>query len=179
MTDYSKLTPEAKEALIMKAKKCGYATETLYGNCIQSTLHGIYKAFPDFGVTEGMLKGCFGLAGGCGCSLEGTCGALLGAAWIISMSEGRPVNDLAGDYDACHAMVREVMEKFKAEYGSVLCSDVLTHNMGGAYDWKTEEGDQLYMEHFGTHHCATAVEFCTEIVARMITDGTLKPLKLK
>ena len=70
MTDYSTLTPEAKEALVVKAKNVGYSTETLYGNCIQSTLHGIYRAFPDFGVTEDMLRGCFGLAGGCGCCLD-------------------------------------------------------------------------------------------------------------
>lgn len=178
MTDYSKLTPEAKEALVVKAKNIGYSTETLYGNCIQSTLHGIYRAFPDFGITEDMLRGCFGLAGGCGCCLDGTCGALLGAAWTISMSKGRPISDLGGNYEECHAMVREVVETFKNQYGgSILCRDVLAHNMGEAYDWKTPEGDQGYMEHFGTHHCATAVQFCTEIVARMIVDGTLKPIK--
>lgn len=179
MTDYSKLTPEAKEALVMKAKKCGYATETLYGNCIQSTLNGIYRAFPDFGVTEDMIKATFALAGGCGCGLEGTCGALNGAAMVISIAEGRPVTDLDGDYNKAHEMAREVADIFKKEYGSLLCADVLKHNMGGVYDWKTDEGDQLYMEHFGTHHCATAVSFCTEIVARMIVDGTLKPSKRK
>jgi hypothetical protein len=56
MKDYTKLTPEAKEALVMKAKKCGYATETLYGNCIQSAMNGIYRAFPEFGITEDMIR---------------------------------------------------------------------------------------------------------------------------
>ena len=177
MTDYSALTPETKEALVVKAKNVGYSTETLYGNCIQSTLHGIYRAFPDFGITEDMLRACFGMAGGCGCCLEGTCGALNGAAWVISMSKGRPINDLSGNYEECHAMIRDLVDTFKAEYGSILCSDVLAHNMGEAYDWKTPEGDKGYMEHFGTHHCATAVSFCTEIVARMIVDGTLKPIE--
>ena len=177
MTDYTTLTPEAKEALVVKAKNVGYATETLYGNCIQSTLHGIYRAFPDFGITPDMIKGSFGLAGGLGCCLQGTCGALSGAAYVISLSNGRPIDDLGGDYEACHALIREVKDTFEKEYGSILCCDVLEHNMGGVYDWKTEEGDRLYMEHFGTHHCATAVSFCTEIVARMIVDGTLKPIK--
>ena len=161
MTDYSKLTPEAKEALVVKAKNSGYSTETLYGNCIQSTLNGIYRAFPDYGVTEDMLKACFGMAGGCGCGLEGTCGA---------------ITDLAGDYEECHAMIRDFIEIFKEKYGGVLCSDVLTHNLGGVYDWKTEEGGRLYSENFGTHHCASVVQFCTEYVARMIIDGTLKTI---
>ena len=93
MTDYSALTPEAKEALVVKAKNVGYSTETLYGNCIQSTLHGIYRAFPDFGITEDMIKASFGLAGGCGCCLDGTCGALSGAAFVISLSKGRPLKE--------------------------------------------------------------------------------------
>ncbi len=174
MTDYSKLTPEAKEALVVKAKNVGYSTETLYGNCIQSTLNGIYRAFPDFGITEDMLKACFGMAGGCGCCLEGTCGALSGAAWVISMAKGRPITDLGGNYEEAHAMIRDFIEIFKKKYDGILCSEVLTHNLGGVYDWKTEEGDRLYMENFGTHHCASVVQFCTEYVARMIVDGTLK-----
>ena len=177
MTDYTKLTPEAKEALVVKAKKCGYSTETLYGNCIQSTLNGIYRAFPDFGVTPDMIKGCFGMAGGLGCGPEGTCGALSGASFVISLSKGRPVTNLDGGYEEAHAMIREVAETSKKEYGSILCCDVLKHNMGDVYDWKTPEGDKGYMEHFGTHHCATCVEFCTEIVARMIVDGVLQPIK--
>ena len=121
-----------------------------------------------------MLRGCFGLAGGCGCSLQGTCGALNAAAWAISLRYGRPIHDLAGDYEACHEKIRDVVEKFRQRYGGVLCSDVMCHTMGAVYDWKTPEGDLGYMEHNGTFHCATAVAFCAEIIARMIVDGELK-----
>ncbi len=169
--DYSKLTPEAKEALVVKAKNCGYATETLYGNCAQSLLNGIYRAFPDLGLSEDIIKASYGLAGGTGCCLEGTCGAVSGAAMVISLLYGRPVDDLDGDYGKCHEIIRELESKFKEEYGSILCPDVLRHNMGDVYDWKTEEGDRQYMEHFGTHHCARAVQFCTEYVSRLIAEG--------
>lgn len=173
MVKYDKLSPERKEALIAKAKNCGYSTETLYGNCIQSTLNGIYRAFPEFGISEDLLKACFGLAGGTGCCLDGTCGALNGAAMVISLAKGRPIDDLDGDYEECHEIIRDLADKFREKYGGILCKEVLTHNLGGVYDWKTEEGDRLYVENFGTHHCAATVSFCTEIVARMITDGEL------
>lgn len=88
-----------------------------------------------------MLQACFGIAGGCGCSLLGTCGALNAAAWAISLCYGRPINDLGGDYEKCHAMIRELVEDFRKEYDGILCSEVMIHNMGAVYDWKTPEGD--------------------------------------
>lgn len=160
--------------MVKKAMNVGIQTETDYGNCIQSMLNGIYSAFPDFGITEDMLKACFGIAGGCGCCLEGTCGALNGAAWVISLCYGRPIDDLAGDYDVCHRMVRDVADAFRKKYDGILCRDVMIHTMGAVYDWKTPEGDQGYMDHNGTFHCASAVAFCAEIIARMIVEGKLK-----
>lgn len=175
MKDYTTLSKKEKEALIMEARNVAIHTETYYGNCMQSVLHGLYKAFPDMGITEDMLRGCFGLAGGCGCSLRGTCGALNGAAWAISLFYGRPIDDLPGDYEDCHAKIREIMDKFSEKYqGRVLCSDILTFNMGAPYDWKTEQGLEDYNAHNGTHYCAEAAAFCTELIARMIVNGELK-----
>lgn len=149
MKDYTKLSPDEKDALVKKAMDVGFQTETDYGNCIQSCLNGLYEAFPDLGITKDMLKASFGIAGGCGCSLLGTCGALNAAAWAISLCCGRPIDDLAGDYEACHEMIRDLVEDFRREYGGILCSDVMVHNMGAVYDWKTPEGDQGYMDHDG------------------------------
>ena len=39
-------------------------------------------------------------------------GALSAAAWVISLFCGRPISDQEGDYEACHALVREVVEQF-------------------------------------------------------------------
>ena len=174
MTDYTKLPDEEKERLVKKAMDVGFQTETDYGNCIQSCLNGIYEAFPDIGLTRDMLQASFGIAGGCGCSLLGTCGALNAAAWVISLFYGRPIDDLGGDYDACHQMIREIVARFREHYDGILCNEVMVHNMGAVYDWNTPEGDEAYMAHNGTFHCATAVAYCAEIIARMIVDGRLK-----
>ena len=50
----------------------------------------------------------------------------------------------------------------------------MRQRMGDVYDWKTPEGLKGYNDHQGTFHCATAVAFCAEIIARMIVDGELK-----
>lgn len=174
MKDYSILPQEEKDALVKKASEVAYQTESLYGNCVQSVLNGLYEAFPDMGITPEMIKMGFGLAGGCCISLKGTCGALSGAAMAISLFYGRPVDDFAGYYDDCQAFIRVLMDDFEKEYGSVLCADVLTHNMGAPYDWKTEEGFKEYGAHDGTPHDAAVVAFCTERVARLLVDGKLK-----
>ena len=92
----------------------------------------------------------------------------------ISLFYGRPIDDFAGYYDDCQALIRTVMDAFEEKYGSVLCCDVLTHNLGAPYDWKTEEGFRAYNEHNGTPHDAEVVAFCTDIVARMLVDGKLQ-----
>ena len=174
MKNYSILPQEEKDALVAKARDKGFQTETDYGNCIQSCLIGLREAFPDIGITEDMIRGSFGLAGGCGCSLLGTCGALSGAAFAISLFEGRPLDDLGGDYQKTHDKIQTVVRRFREEYDGITCSEVMIHNMGAVYDWQTPEGDRGYMEHNGTFHCATAVAFATGMVAEMIVNGELK-----
>ena len=174
MKEYWNLPQEEKDALVKKACEVAHETESLYGNCVQSVLNGLYVAFPDMGITPEMIKGGFGLAGGCCISLKGTCGALSGAAFAISLFYGRPIDDFAGYYDDCQALIRTVMDAFEEKYGSVLCCDVLTHNMGAPYDWKTEEGFMEYNAHNGTPYDAEVVSFCAEKVARMLVDGKLR-----
>lgn len=174
MKEYWLLPQEEKDALVKKAADAAAETESLYGNCVQSVLNGLYVAFPDMGITPEMIKGGFGLAGGCCISLKGTCGALSGAAFAISLFYGRPIDDFAGYYDDCQALIRTVMDAFEEKYGSVLCCDVLTHNLGAPYDWKTEEGFNAYNAHNGTPEDAAVVAFCTEIVAKMLVDGKLR-----
>jgi len=174
MQDYTILSDQEKDALVKKAVDTSIQTETNYGSCMQSCLYGLRSAFPDIGITEEMLQASYGIAGGCGCSIQGTCGALNAAACVLSLFYGRPATDIGGDYGDCYEAIRDIMDSFRQRYGGILCSDVLTHNLGAPYDWKTPEGDAEYTAHNGTYHCAMTVAFCTERVARMIVNGALK-----
>ena len=174
MRDYVNLPAEEKEELVKRATDLAHHIEYDYGNCIQSVLAGLQASFPDIGITDDLIKASFGMAGGGCISLKGTCGALLGAAMAISLFYGRPIDDLPGYYDDCHALIRTVFDAFEEKYGSVLCADVLEHNLGKAYDWKIEEEFHAYNDHDGSGHDAKVAAFVTETVARMILDGKLK-----
>ena len=174
MIDYYALPQEEKDALVQKAYDEAHRTESLYGNCMQSVLNGLYLTFPDMGITPEMIKAGFGLAGGCGCCLEGTCGALNAVAFCISLFKGRTVDDWTGAYDPVHAKIREFVEIFRQKYEGILCSQVLTHNMGAVYDWKTPEGLKAYNDHDGTPKDAEVVGYCASYVAKLIVDGELK-----
>ncbi|MBR5740718.1 MAG: C_GCAxxG_C_C family protein [Firmicutes bacterium] len=174
MKEYFALPQEEKDALVQMAYDKAYETESLYGNCMQSVLNGLYLTFPDMGITPEMIKAGFGLAGGCGCSLVGTCGALNAVAFCISLFDGRPVDDWGGQYDPVHARIRDFIEVFKEEFEGMLCSEVLIHNMGAVYDWKTPEGLKAYNDHDGTPRDAEVVGYCARYIAQLIVDGVLK-----
>ncbi|MBE6030947.1 MAG: C_GCAxxG_C_C family protein [Clostridiales bacterium] len=173
MEKYVKLSDAEKQALIDKVKQIGHDTETAYGSCAQSCLDALMKVFPELGITDELFTASYGLAGGCGCSLTGTCGALNGAALAISVYCGRNGKDMDGDYGACYEAIRKVVEPFKEKYNGVLCPDVMKATMGDVYDFKTDEGDKLYGEHDGTEHCSQAVAFAASKVAELIVNGEL------
>lgn len=173
MKDYTKLTDAEKKALLDKIAQVAHDTEYSYGSCAQSCLKALKEAFPDMGITDELFTASYGLAGGCGCSLEGTCGALNGAALAVSACIGRPENNMDGDYSSCYEKIRDLVAPFKAKYNGVRCGDVMTTTLGAVYDFKTEEGEKGYMDHDGDEHCAQAVVFAATMVANLILNGEL------
>ena len=129
MKDYTKLSASEKEALVKKASESAYNYEKTYGSCAQSCLGGLRDAFPDLGVTDEMFKTSYGLAGGCGCCLEGTCGALSGAAMAISILNGRDKDHRDDDFSACYDKIKKVIANFRSKYGvtcRLQCSETAT-----------------------------------------------------
>ena len=174
MKDYASLPQAEKDALVAEAMKVAHDTEFGFGSCAQSVLGGLRKVFPDLGITDEIFTASFGLAGGCGCSLLGTCGALSGAAMAISAICGRPASDMSGDYEACYTEIQKIVPKFAEKYNGVLCKDVMITTMGAVYDWQNEEGAKGYNDHDGDECCAQAVATAAGLVAQMIVDGEIK-----
>ena len=172
MKDYTKLSASEKEALVKKASESAYNYEKTYGSCAQSCLGGLRDAFPDLGVTDEMFKTSYGLAGGCGFCLEGTCGALSGAAMAISILNGRDKDHMDDDFSACYDKIKKVIANFRSKYG-VTCREVQTAMLGDCYDFFTEEGEAGYNAKDGDENCAKAVGYSTKLVAEMIVNGEL------
>ena len=66
------------------------------------------------------------------------------------------------------------MDDFEKEFEGTLCCEVLTHNMGAPYDWKTKEGLEAYNAHDGSVRDAAVVAWCAERVAKLLVDGKLR-----
>lgn len=84
------------------------------------------------------------LASGFGAGLgrrQDVCGAVTGAAMVIGLKHGQAH---AGDREAkerTYLLVRELMARFTAEFGSCLCRELLP-----GCDLASEEGQRLYRE---------------------------------
>lgn len=170
--NYTKLSEGEKNALIQKAADAAYHYENTYGSCAQSCLGGLREAFPELGISDEMFKSSYGLAGGCGCSIKGTCGALSGAAMAVSLIAGRDHKHMDDDFTACYDKVKKVLGAFEEKFG-VTCCEVQTAMMGSCFDFMTEEGEAGYNANDGDANCAKAVAYATELVARMVVDGEL------
>ena len=172
MMDYTKLSASEKEALIQKAAESAFHYENTYGSCAQSCLGGLRDAFPELGISEEIFKSSYGLAGGCGCSIKGTCGALSGAAMAISLIAGRDKSHMDDDFTSCYDKIKKVIAKFSEKFG-VTCCEVQTATMGACFDFMTEVGEAGYNAKNGDENCSKAVSYATQLVAEMIVSGEL------
>jgi len=101
-------------------------------NCSQA----VFCAFADeFGMDqETASKVSSGLGGGVGRTRE-VCGTVTGAALVLGMRHGP-------DKNAVYPAVQDIVAKFKAECGSVVCRELLAGTgatAGGAAEERTKE----------------------------------------
>ncbi|OHB65679.1 MAG: hypothetical protein A2V70_20285 [Planctomycetes bacterium RBG_13_63_9] len=75
---------------------------------------------------QGLFRGAGCLDGGATPTGIQNCGSFTGAGMIIGHLCGRTRREgqFEGDARLSHELMREVYERFKKEYGSVLCKDV-------------------------------------------------------
>lgn len=129
-------------------------------NCCQAVI-GAYAE--DLGIERSTaLHIATGFGAGMGRMAE-TCGAVSGACMALSLKYGSPV---AGDKEAkarAYDAVREFADKFTARRGTLLCKELLDH------DISTEEGWQQASAHnvFSTV-CPDFVQDAAEILEEML-----------
>ena len=107
------------------------------GNCAQAVLcaflegHGLEK--------RTAMKLASGFGAGMGRNQE-VCGAVTGAVMVIGMKHGQERPEDKEAKEKAYALTRELMERFRSEFGSCLCRDLLR------VDLLTEEGQRKYKE---------------------------------
>lgn len=102
-------------------KKIAIEKHDLGYNCAQSvalTYADLVDMAPEhlFKITEG-----FGLGGG---NMQGTCGAISGAIALIGLLNSCGDLEHPSTKAQTYALGREIMERFKAQNGSILCHEL-------------------------------------------------------
>ncbi len=159
-----------KESQIKKIEQLAYNFEKQYGGCPQAVLAAFKKVY-DF-IGDDLFRAGTGLAGGLGLSGE-VCGALLGAAMVISVVCGRDYSNLEdkeGNRYVAFKMVRELRQLFLDEYGSIHCYDIQKKIMGRKFDlWDKDEKKAFLIA--GGHEdkcpkvCGNAAKWAWEVMA--------------
>lgn len=161
------MTPEEKQALLEKVYEKASRYELDYGACPQCVLAAIQETVG--GIDDATIKAVHGLAGGGGLMAEGACGALTGGLVALSTRYGRDRDKLdKGRYINNFKKCKTLVERFKAEFGGVTCSQLQQQFTGKTYDMWNAEEYKAFDDARG-HKCAHATGKVTQWVIEMTT----------
>ncbi len=128
-------------------KEAAEKFERNHGNCAQAVCGAFLETygFP----SEEVFKSSCGLYGGVGLS-GNSCGALNGSILTISFLSGREFENYNEPTpEDCSEMCKEMIDKFKGEYGSVNCEDIQEKTIGRSFDFRDEEDVEAFSESTG------------------------------
>jgi len=107
--------------IIEKAYKLGHEYEKKHGGCCRCTVAALQNAIEFIPKNEDVFRAACCLDGGATPTGMQNCGAFTGSGIILGYLCG---TGPFGNTSLSHKLMHQVYEKFKDEYGSVLCKDV-------------------------------------------------------
>ena len=130
---------DEKKALAEQAYAKALKYELDYGCCPQCVLATVQETVGY--VDDITIKASHGLSGGGGLMGQGACGALTGGLMAISAKYGRERDKLdSGRGINNFKKTRDLVERFREEFGGITCEDLQKQFTGRTYDmWKAEE----------------------------------------
>ncbi|MCD4829813.1 MAG: C-GCAxxG-C-C family protein [Candidatus Cloacimonetes bacterium] len=129
--------------LAQKAYDIAHATYLGSGSCSQCVLLGVQGAIGI--VTDEQIKAAHTLSGGCSKMGYGICGALSGSLIALGANSGRDRDKIEkGKFAECYIAGRELIGRFRAEYGGFSCHDFHKKCHGRTFDmWDEAEMAEL------------------------------------
>ena len=112
------------EKVIEEAYRIGYEYEKRYGGCAQCTVAALQDSIDFVAINKDVFRAASCLDGGATPTGLQNCGSFTGSGMIIGYLCGRRRDTFGGKADLSHKLIHKVYEKFKEQYGSVLCRDV-------------------------------------------------------
>ncbi|EGW55065.1 C-GCAxxG-C-C family protein [Candidatus Endoriftia persephone] len=137
-----------------------------YGCCPQCVLATVQETIGI--ISDETIKASHGLSGGGGLMGQGACGALTGGLMALSAKRGRDRDKLdRGRGIGNFRKGRELVERFREEFGGITCEELQQRFTGRTYDlWDATEY-KAFADARG-EQCARATGVVTKWVVEMI-----------
>ena len=157
---------EDRQVLSEQAYQKAMQYELSYGCCPQCVLSTVQETVGY--VDDNTIKASHGLSGGGGLMGEGACGALTGGLMAISAKFGRDRDKLhAGRCINNFKKTRDLVERFREEFGGITCQDLQKQFTGRTYDmWNADEYKAF--DSARGQQCAHATALVTKWVVEML-----------
>ena len=145
--------------IIGKAYELGHEYEAKHGGCCRCTVAALQGAIEFIPKNENIFRTACCLDGGATPTGIQNCGAFTGSGIIIGYLCGA---DAFGNTSLSHKVMRQVYEKFKEAYGSVLCRDVRKKGKGNCPEV-----------------VGRATRWTTEAILKQFTNYSKEPIEIK
>jgi C_GCAxxG_C_C family probable redox protein len=160
------MSTEDREALAQRAYERAFDLDARYGCCPQCVLTAVKEAVG--GVSDDLIKASHGLSGGGSLMGAGACGALTGGLVALGTRKGRDADKLdKGRGMANFQAGKQLVDRFKEEFGGVTCEDLQRRFTGRTWDFWTPAEYKGFSE-ARKDQCARATGLVTKWVIEML-----------
>ncbi|MGA7799299.1 MAG: C-GCAxxG-C-C family protein [Gammaproteobacteria bacterium] len=130
-----------KAALGEQAYQKAFYYEMNFGCCPQCVLAAVKETVREDIISDCTIKASHGLSGGGALCGEGVCGALSGGLMALGAKRGRDADKLhRGRGMANFHAGKELIERFRHEFGGLTCRELQVKFAGRTYDmWDKDE----------------------------------------
>jgi len=159
-----------KEEIAGKASKLAEEFERKCTGCAQTTIAGIFEAL---GIeNDDVFKAASGLADGLGLTGDGTCGALVGGAMVISYLFGRERKDFEDMLKPMksYLLVKKLHDQFVEKYGTCRCSELQKTLMGRTFNLLDRKEFKEAIEFGMMNYCSKVVGTAARLATMIILD---------
>lgn len=160
------MNSEEKQVLADQAYEKAVKYELDYGCCPQCVLATIQESVGI--IDDETIKASHGLSGGGALMGQGACGALTGGLLALSARYGRDRDKLdRGRYINNFKKNKELVERFRNEFGGITCAELQKQFTGRTYDmWDAAEYKAFDVAR--GNQCAHATGTVTKWVIEML-----------
>jgi len=158
-----------KEECIARAQELAFEYQNTLVGCAHCSLSAVLDALREYGVEvvtpevqDELFKSVIGLTGGCGNTHMGTCGAVFGASFAVSLvtGVGREKQEKDGKWMRWipyYTIKTSIGDKFNEIYGSIICREILLKKFGMAFDSQYPGRNKELFKHAEKVGCRNAM----------------------